>query len=168
MKRPGNNASNAIAGKISTSPLCEALTMSGRRAPLVERAGGEQAPGVGEFRAEGVGTPGMPEAISFTLRCSSCRGNELTLMEDESKCSGLCSMLELRCVSCRFQHRFTTSRRTDPSSEGRSFEVNRRAAFGGLLMGGTRHDIHKFTAAMNMPPPSLPDSWNFHVKACNI
>ena len=45
--------------------------------------------------------------------------------------------------------------------QGRSYDVNRRAA-AAVLMGRSRQSLMKFCAAFDMPPP-LRDSWDSHI-----
>ena len=48
---------------------------------------------------------------------------------------------------------------------GFSLDVNRRQAFGTLLMGCSRVDIVKFAAAMNMPPPALQRTFDSNIES---
>ena len=62
---------------------------------------------------------------------------------------------------------FTTSAKNTGTSSGISYDVNRRAAVAATMMGASRETLVKFSAAFDMHPPPLRDSWNRHLVSIN-
>ena len=121
--------------------------------------------------------------IKSAFVCKACKSDRLTFAEDESQRKGWSSALRFYCRSCRATTNFQSSKKCE--SAGNSFEVNRRAAVASAVMGSrlfpgrdktlfslcsvffSRQELVKFSAVFNMPPPSLPDSWECHVNKIN-
>ena len=102
--------------------------------------------------------------LMTVLTCKFCGKGGLSLHEISESRRGLCSRLRLHCTTCRKDTLvFDSSSRVPGSDRGTSYDLNRRASTGAVLMGTSRQAIVRFCAAFDMPPPSLRDSWDAHV-----
>ena len=85
----------------------------------------------------------------------------ILLEEDFTKRSGLCSTLNVRCTKCSHKTQVRTSKLCQGRA-GKSYEVNRRAAFAMSELGLGRQGMVDFCCIFDMPEPSTSDSWSQH------
>ena len=102
-------------------------------------------------------------AISSFLVCRSCKKGRISLLEKESERKGFASRMVLSCDDCSASYSFFTSC-LRPGSRGQSFDVNRRTALAALKTGSNRAGFVRLAGVMNMPAPSLYDSWDQHIE----
>ena len=97
--------------------------------------------------------------------CRLCHSDNLILCENEEKRHGLMSVLRLKCLDCkRYGKKLETSHlRPEQKLGGRSYDVNRRAAFATMVIGETR-SMEQFCAVMGMPGPPNEKPWRLHLK----
>ena len=99
------------------------------------------------------------------VTCRRCHSNNVVIAENEDKRKGLMSVLRLKCLDCtRHGQEFETSRLRPIPGGGKSYDVNRRAAFASVMMGDSRSGMEQFCAAMGMPPPPNERPWRYHLK----
>ncbi|XP_033099990.1 uncharacterized protein LOC117103530 [Anneissia japonica] len=92
-----------------------------------------------------------------------CRNAKLDVIETGQR-NGLHSQFIAKCKTCGKSSEFETSTlRT--TKLGRSFEVNRRAAYAMSELGLGREAMVTICSIFNMPPPPNPKSWADHVTA---
>ena len=107
-------------------------------------------------------------AILWFLVCRSCKKGGVTLSENEGERKGFASMITMTCDSCPSSHSFYTSR-LRPGTRGQSYDVNRRTALAALGTESNRAGFVRFAGVMNMPMPSLYNSWENHFEGlCEV
>ena len=90
--------------------------------------------------------------------CAYCLDGKLELWQDSRRRQGLRSALFWRC-----SNEDCDGKRTDfPSSDknGRFYAINRQSVLAGRLCGNGHNALQKFSAAMDLPPPVTPKSFN--------
>ena len=107
-------------------------------------------------------------AISSFLVCRCCKKGGVTLSENEGERKGFATLITMACDSCPASHSFYTSR-LRPGTREQSYDVNRRTALAALGTGSNRAGFVRFAGVMNMPMPSLYDSWeNYFEGLCEV
>ena len=85
------------------------------------------------------------------------------MLEKESERKGFASKMVLSCDDCSTFHPFFTSG-LRPGTRGQSFDVYRRTVLPALGTGSHRAGFVRLAGVMNMPAPSLYDSWDQHLE----
>ena len=102
----------------------------------------------------------LEDSLQEAAVCAYCLDGKLELWQDSGRRQGLRSALFWRC-----SNEDCDGKRTDfPSSDknGRFYAIHRQSVLAGRLCENGHNALHKFSAAMDLPPPVTPKSFKKH------
>ena len=85
-------------------------------------------------------------SVFQVVACPNCSNNKLEL--SESKKNGLASQMDLKCSKCLWNHSSCNSKKTQ-----RAHNINRRAFYAILRIGGGYQSLKQFLMLMDHQPP---------------